>query len=311
MKEDPIRTTIEEFGSRLTLPIARKALGALEGEHGSDRYGHGYDYLDLRQYEPGDEAQLIDWKASARANRPIIVNKQRDVTSTVWLVIDSSEQMLGSAESGEPMIDVAANALRMFALLSLKRSDNISLVLADSQAITRLPFSGGYPKFNHLLDESLAGLKPAPRDLTSLLRYAEGISSKNSLIVIASDDTAMDKVHEKAIATVSENHPLIFISVTPMNPFSPAHHGIVDAGTGRTMPSFLQDDEVAQDIAARADVIASAFDKSLARHGDTLLRAGSSKDMLTNFIHLVSTRLHGARPQKESLLPDLQKGGAR
>lgn len=307
MRKDPIRAKLEAFGSHLTLPVARAALGSLEGEHGSSQYGHGYDYLDLRPYAPGDEAELIDWKASGRAGKPIIINKQREVNNAVWLMLDVSSQMGATARSGETLLDVAANALRMFALLSLKRSDSISLILADSRTITRIPFAGGYPKFDHMLTDSLAELHPAPRDLTSMLRYAEGIRSRNSLIVIASDDSAMDARHEKLIATISQDHPLVFISVEPVNPFDPANRRIQDAQNGKLMPAFLQNGKLAREIDTRSRVLALGFDRALARHGDTLLRGGSSDEMLTNFIHLVSTRRNGMRPNQESLLPRLQK----
>lgn len=308
IRPDPIRRKIESFGSRLTLPITRKALGALEGEHGSSQRGHGYDFMDLRAYQPDDEAQLIDWKASARAGKPIIVNKQRDVTSTVWLLLDIGREMTAtSAEGDERLLDVAANALRMFAMLSLKRSDDISLVFGDSRAITRIPFTGGYAKFDKLLDDKLRGLSPAPRNVTSLLEYASHIQGKNSLVVIASDETAMSEDHATLIKVVSQNHPLVFIAASPLNPFAPSLSAVQDASDGRLMPAFLRTETARKSVEARREFLAATFERQLARSSDTLLRAGSSEAMLTTFTHLLSTQLHGSRPRTESLLPRLQK----
>ena len=305
MIKDPIHAKIEAFGSHLTLPIVQKALGNLKGEHISNQYGHGYDYLDLRPYEPGDEAQLIDWKASGRAGRPIIINKQREVNSTIWLMLDVSSQMSASARSGETLLTVAANALRMFALLSLKRSDNISLVLADSKTITRIPFTGGYPKFDHTLTDALSSLHPAPRDMASLLRYAESIHSRHSLVVIATDDSAMDARHEKMISAIAQDHPFVFISVEPVNPFDPANTRVQDARNGKYMPAFLKSNSRAAEIDARSEVLALAFDRALTREGATLLRGSSSDDMLNHFIRLVSTRQNSPHPHQASLLPRL------
>ena len=69
---DQIRRKIEALGGRLSLPTVKRALGMLEGEHRSIRRGTGYEFLDLRPYSSGDEARSIDWKASARAGRPMI-----------------------------------------------------------------------------------------------------------------------------------------------------------------------------------------------------------------------------------------------
>ena len=134
--DDRIRRKIEALGNSLSLPTVRKALGVLEGEHASNRRGGNGDPMDIRVYGPGDEARLIDWKASARLGRPMVVQHARQATSQVWLLCDVGEEMTGGCASGEPAYAVAGNALRMFAALSLRRSDDVSLVFADAHSIT-------------------------------------------------------------------------------------------------------------------------------------------------------------------------------
>ena len=57
--EDPIRSKIETLGTTLSLPTVRKALGILEGAHASDKRFGADDVMDIRIYEPGDEAKRI------------------------------------------------------------------------------------------------------------------------------------------------------------------------------------------------------------------------------------------------------------
>ena len=76
-----IRRKIEEMGTTLTLPTVRMALGALEGEHPSSRKFGGDDVMDIRRYNVGDEARLIDWKTSARIGEPMVIERERPVTS--------------------------------------------------------------------------------------------------------------------------------------------------------------------------------------------------------------------------------------
>ena len=110
--DDRIRRKIEALGNSLSLPTVRKALGVLEGEHASNRRGGNDDPMDIRVYGPGDEARLIDWKASARLGRPMVVQHARQATSQVWLLCDVGEEMTGGCASGEPAYAVAGNALR-------------------------------------------------------------------------------------------------------------------------------------------------------------------------------------------------------
>lgn len=283
------RARIQQIGTRLTLPLARRALGLLEGEHGSNRPGNGFDFLDLRDYASGDSARQIDWKASAKNGRPIVINRQRDVTSTAWLLLDTGDEMQGTAEGGERLIDVAANALRAFALLSLRRSDEISLVLGDAGTITRTPFSGGYAKFDHTLADAVAGINPAPRDLTALLRYAQKIPTQDNLVIIATAQGAVRPSQERLVTALSEDHALVFVTISPINPFDPEGIRAVDAQSGRSMPAFLRTESLAQDVRRRRDALDAAFRRQLERHKDTLVTAGSSTDLLDRLIRLLST----------------------
>ena len=97
--EDPIRSKIEALGTTLSLPTVRKALGILEGAHASDKRFGADDVMDIRIYEPGDEAKRIDWKTSARVGRPMVVQRERPSTSRAWLLLDVGQEMTGTCVS--------------------------------------------------------------------------------------------------------------------------------------------------------------------------------------------------------------------
>lgn len=290
---DQVRRRIESLGTRLSLPTVFRALGALEGEHPSARRGAGYDYLDIRPYQPGEEARLIDWKASARAARPMIVDKERESNGNVWLLLDVGREMRGRTPSGERAIDVAANALRMFAVLSLRRSDDLSIVLGDSQSIRRVPFNGGFAKFEHVFDGLLRRRMNHPRDVDALIDYAGKIRNRYSLVVIATDETAWTEEQAHALRLVAQTHPLVIVSVAALNPFRHTEHfdRIVDARNGRAVPAFLRTPTMAKDVATHREFAATALSRELARTGSTMVRGGSSEAMFNEFISLVSTTL--------------------
>ena len=295
---DDIRRRIEALGSRLTLPTARRALGVLEGEHPSTTRGSGYDFLELREYEPSDEARRIDWRASARHGRPMIVSGEREVTGNVWLLLDGSLQMTGAATGGERSLDVAANALRMFARLSLRRSDSISLVTADADAITRIPFTGGFGKFETTLDRAMGSLGSRPRHIDALLDYASRVRDRHALMVIATDDMALEEGQIEAIRVLSATHPLVVVDVTTLNPFS-AGTPVRDGESGRVTGAFLRSRharKAAQEADARREFLRMSLETQLGRAGATLMAAGSSADMFDSFVTLVSGTL-GRRSQ--------------
>ena len=290
----PIRRKIENLGTRLSLPTVRRALGILEGEHPSSRRGVGGDAMGIRLYQQGDEARMIDWQASARMGHPMVVNTETRATSRVWLLLNAGREMTGSCPDGERAADVAANALLMFAALSVRRSDDISLVLADARSIARTPFNGDLAKFETLLDSSLRRTWNTPGDVGAMLDYARHINDPGALLVIALDDTSLGGDTLRAVRSLAQRHPLVVIAVGTVNPFSPPAQGlerIVAAETGRQVPAFLRGGWAWRETAAHREFVAARLRHELTRLGSTSLHASGSEEMLRAFVALVSATM--------------------
>lgn len=289
--DDPIRARIEAMGTQLSLPTVRRALGVIEGEHASMRPGGSDELMDVRVYESGDEARLIEWKTSARMGRPMVVRREREVTSRVWMLFDVGREMTGACESGERAWQVAANALRMFAALSLRRSDDLSLVLSDAASITRVPFNGGFARFEHVLDKALERRWNQPRHLDALLEYARRIKDRSALLVIATDESALADRHVEAIRMLAQSHPLVVVDVATLNPFAARRSGlrVVDAPSGRSLPAFLASAASEREVQTHREYVAAALRRELTRCGATMIRSDSSEGMFAAFVRLVSS----------------------
>ncbi|PLS29017.1 DUF58 domain-containing protein [Bifidobacterium parmae] len=292
--DDPIRARIEALGTQLSLPTVRKALGVIEGEHASRRPGGSDELMDVRAYEPGDEARLIEWKTSARQGRPMVVRRERQVTSRVWMMLDVGREMTGACESGERAFEVAANALRMFAALSLRRSDDLSLVLSDAASITRLPFNGGFAQFERTLDEALDRDWDQPRNIDALLAYARRIKDRRALIVLATDEHALGDDQLKTLRLVARTHPVVVIDVATVNPFAAARSvGVLDGMGSRRLPAFLADAHAAAEVDTHRAYMAAALERELDRAGGHMIHAASSEAMFDAFVRLVARSLAG------------------
>ena len=287
---DPVRRRIESLDTSLRLPTVRRALGLLEGEHSSGRRGGGDERADLRAYEFGDETRMIDWHASARMGRPMVVERERLVTSKVWLLLDVGREMSGTCPDGEQAIQVAANALCMFASLSLRRSDEVDLVLVDSSAIRRIPCQGGFARFEQTLDRALESPLDQPRNLEALLGYAAGIQDRQAMLVIATDQSALHVDLMPTIRQLATTHPLNLIGVETMNPLrqQPAMGSVTDAPSGRRIPAFLRTANGTRAVDLHRRYQIEAFSRELSRIGASLIRADSSTAMFNRFIHLLS-----------------------
>lgn len=286
-----VRRKIESLSGKLSLPTVRKALGVLEGEHSSSLRGGANDVLDIRAYEPGDESRMIDWRATARQGRPMVAQRERLATSRVWLLLDVGREMTATCESGERASDVAANALLMFASLSLRRSDDISLVFADESNITRVPFNGGFAQFEQALDKALTREWKHSRNIDALLDYALRIKDREALIVIATDEHALSSQHAKQLRRIARTHPVVLIDVATLNPFGnlkPGRRAALDGHSGRTVPAFLRTTKAESEVTTHRAYTAAALEQELTRGGSRMIQASSSEQMFRQFVALVS-----------------------
>lgn len=292
---DPIRRKIETLSKSLSLPTVRKAMGILEGEHPSSaRFGND-GIMDIRPYDMSDEARHIDWKISARSGRPMVVQRERLSSSRVYLLCDVGTQMKASCTSGEYAYQVAANALCMFAALSLRRSDDITLMLVDAQQATHVPFHGSFAQFEHTLDREMhRRIGTAPRDIDALLDCARHICDRNALIVIVSQEHAFEERHIAQIRQLTQQHPLLVVDVAVINPFtvtpvkSQPNARIVDENNHRYVPAFLRSQQSAQEIETHRAYNRTALEHVLSHSGAQLLYAASSQAMFEQFVQRIS-----------------------
>src|SRR5258708_23901898 len=77
----------------LLVAAERVATTVAQGVHGRRRVGQGESFWQFRQYEPGDAAQRIDWRESAKSQRLYVRETEWEAAQSVWLWRDASPSM--------------------------------------------------------------------------------------------------------------------------------------------------------------------------------------------------------------------------
>jgi uncharacterized protein (DUF58 family) len=77
----------------LLVAAERVAATIAQGVHGRRRVGQGETFWQFRQYEPGDSAQRIDWRESAKSERLFVRETEWEAAQSVWLWRDASPSM--------------------------------------------------------------------------------------------------------------------------------------------------------------------------------------------------------------------------
>ena len=84
---------------RMRFTTHRKVEGAYSGRHVSKRLGGSGEFVDYREYTPGDDLRRVDWKAMGRMGRVYLKLFQDETDLSCTMLVDSSGSMLQGAKS--------------------------------------------------------------------------------------------------------------------------------------------------------------------------------------------------------------------
>jgi uncharacterized protein (DUF58 family) len=84
--------------------IGGEPIAAAYGDHRAGRSGSGLEPAELREYVPGDAADRIDWKATARLAEPYVREFEVETDRRTVLVVDHRSGM-GLGPEGETQLD--------------------------------------------------------------------------------------------------------------------------------------------------------------------------------------------------------------
>lgn len=100
----------------------------MRGQHLQRSGGPGHEFWQYREFQGGDSSRTIDWRQSARTDRILIRQKEKEAQhrSTIWIDTGSSMQFSGDAKTLSKY-DCACVMALVVALLGRDRHDPVSL----------------------------------------------------------------------------------------------------------------------------------------------------------------------------------------
>lgn len=154
--------------------------------------GRGTQFESLREYMPDDEYRSIDWKATARRDRPIVRVHEVERSQTVMLMLDAGRMM--TAQIGDmSKLDYAVNSALMLAHVVAATDDAVGMMAFGRAIHSFVPPRKGPAQVGRIL-EQLYRVQPAleePNYAQAFATLAQR-SRKRALVVIFSDLVDMD-----------------------------------------------------------------------------------------------------------------------
>lgn len=227
---------------RLAVRARRPAGGLSWGRGKGQSSGSGIEFVDLREYSPGDDLRAVDWNLYARLDKLLLRVFRQDREHDVRVILDVSSSM------AKPDADKWTRAVRIagaIAFVGLARMDRVAVwpVVDGSRALsTPFPLAGGKRRAAPLF-RWLASLEPSGR--TDLGAAAELFAKQvpRGVVVVVSDlyDLAGEGrsgAREGLARLVRAGFETMAIQVIGREDDAPAASGrleLVDAEGGRTV----------------------------------------------------------------------------
>ncbi|MEQ9410106.1 MAG: DUF58 domain-containing protein [Fuerstiella sp.] len=192
-------TELVRFG-RLELVARQLVEGLMIGRHRSPFKGSSVEFVEHREYYPGDEIRHIDWRAYGKTGRYYIKEFEDETNLRAHLLFDASGSM-NYAGSTLSKFDYARMLAAALTWLLLGQRDSVGLMTFDSQIREQLKPSSNrdvFRRITHVLEETEPG---ADTSLASMVDEMLPAIKRRSMLILISDcfDTleALEKVLQR------------------------------------------------------------------------------------------------------------------
>lgn len=167
--------------------LARKARLEDIGIHRSRLAGRGTEFERIRDYTPDDEYRQIDWKATARRQRPMTRVYEVERSQNVLLVVDAGRMMAGRVGKLSKL-DYAINAALMLAYVAMRSGDKVGLLVVSDDVDAYVPLGRGSVQLKQCT-EVLYGVEPrlCHVDYRGALQQIATRCKRRSLVVFFTD----------------------------------------------------------------------------------------------------------------------------
>ena len=154
--------------------------------HRSPYFGQSVEFLQHRQYTPGDDLRHVDWKVWAKQDRLYVKQYEEDTNMRCCLLVDVSASM-GYGSGAMTKCDYAATTAAALAYLLLRQQDAVGCVSFDETVRETIPFR---TSTGHLTTIVRSLDNKEPRDKTNLYDILARVAEtypRRAMMVLLSD----------------------------------------------------------------------------------------------------------------------------
>jgi uncharacterized protein (DUF58 family) len=172
--------------SRLDLRARQVVEGYISGMHKSPFFGHSVEFVQHREYVPGDDLRHLDWKVWSKTDRFYVKQYEEETNLRSTLVVDVSESM----HYGRGALNKYAYGCTIAACLAyllLRQQDSVGLITFDDAVRQVVPARGQQMHLDSIIAALDASRPRAKTDLEKILRRVAETVGNRGMIILVSD----------------------------------------------------------------------------------------------------------------------------
>ncbi len=224
----------------ILIKTRRRLFGPNIGNNISTFQGNGIDFAELREYTYGDDVRKINWKATAREQKPYVnvFNEERELNIVVGFCVAGSIYFGSVRQKQETMAEILA----LLGFAAIKNSDKISSIFFDEK-LDRWFRPSKSPNIVHAALEYALNL-PVLRRRLDLQRFADFLLNtikERSIVLLVGDFleeadfswlAAKHELYAVIVRDPFEESPDLWGEYDLIDPVSGVHHRLrMDAKT--------------------------------------------------------------------------------
>jgi uncharacterized protein (DUF58 family) len=285
--------TPERLLHRLEWTVIRRLDGILQGSHRTVYRGSGTDFLDIREYEPGDDVRHIDWNVTARMDAPYVREYTEDRELTAWLLLDRSPSM-GFGPIDRPKELVLCELATTLARLLTRGGNPVGAVLFDNEIESRLPPRSSRNQVLALARNLMRppGAHGTITDLTGLLDSALATIRRRSLIILISDFITVPG-WERPLLQLAQRHEVVAIRLRDPREYELPDAGVIvveDAESGEQLTVDSSDAEFRHRLREAGELREAELRAATLRAGVDIYEVSTTDDLVPALVRIVGSR---------------------
>jgi uncharacterized protein (DUF58 family) len=289
----PGAPTPERLLHHLEWRVIRRLDGLLQGNYRTLFRGVGTDFVNLREYEPGDDVRHIDWNVTARMDAPFVREYLEDRELTAWLLLDRSPSM-GFGPIDRPKELVLCELATTFAQLLTRNGNRVGAILFDNEIEETLPPRRSRNQVLALARNLLRPSRPngTITDLTGLLEDAHGVIRRRSLVFLITDFITAPG-WERPLLQLTERHEVIAIRLLDPREYELPDAGVIvveDAETGEQLMVDSSDAEFRQRLRDAGEHREAELRAVTLRAGVDIFEVSTTDDLVQALVRIIEAR---------------------